>query len=203
MDHLLTFEPRLETLENQAKSDLIAVTRKLEEVRKQAEGHIKKVDAYKLSYGLQVDMMKAVMDPLRHRSGQAASQKHPKRDTEVQCLLNLMDWQLKVAGEDHFRDDVDRLIEDAKIDYDDLFEPRCIRKQKLGVELDNKVYGRKPPDGERGHSAPAKLHIESGKAPALRRKHQGVRVWDRALGKRITLTIAQNRHERKCRDTQQ
>ena len=83
MNRLLLFDRRIDTLENQAKSDLIAVTKKLEEVQRQAVGHIRKVDAYKMTYGLQVDMMKAVMDPVRHRSGKQATPLHPKRDPEV------------------------------------------------------------------------------------------------------------------------
>ena len=83
MNSLLNFETRIETLENQAKSDLIAVTKKLEEVQQQAQHHIRKVDAYKMAYGLQVDMMKAVMDPASHRSGKEPTHLHPKRDPEV------------------------------------------------------------------------------------------------------------------------
>lgn len=104
INHLLTFEPRLATLENQAKSDLIAVTTKLEEVQMQSRNHIDKVDAFKMAYGLQTDMLKAVMDPLVHRSGKLPTDKNPKRDCEVQCLLNLMDWQLKLVAEDHQQD---------------------------------------------------------------------------------------------------
>ena len=69
MDVVLTWEPRIDLLENQAKSDLLAVTYKLEQVRKESEHHIKRVDAYKMCYGLSIDMMKAVFNPNAHRSG--------------------------------------------------------------------------------------------------------------------------------------
>ena len=36
MDVVLTWEPRIDLLENQAKSDLLAVTYKLEQVRKES-----------------------------------------------------------------------------------------------------------------------------------------------------------------------
>ena len=83
MDAVLTYEPRIELLENQAKSDLLSVTAKLEQVRREAEHHIKRVDAFKMCYGLQVDMMKAVLNPKTHRPGLPPTHLNPKRDTEV------------------------------------------------------------------------------------------------------------------------
>ena len=69
MDVVLTWEPRIDLLENQAKSDLLAVTYKLEQVRREAEHHINKVDAFKMCYGLSIDMMKTVFNPNTHKSG--------------------------------------------------------------------------------------------------------------------------------------
>ena len=87
------------------------------------------------------------------------------------------------------QDHADRLIEDYKIDYDELFEPKCIRKEQLEVHLNNKEYGKDLHDSDRPHSAETKMY-KVQMAPALRRKNEGIRVWDRVLNKRVTLTIA-------------
>ena len=127
MDVVLTYEPRIDLLENQAKSDLLSVTAKLEQVRREAQNHIKRVDAFKMCYGLQVDMMRTVLDPKTHRPGLPPTPQNPKRDTEIQSLLNLFDWQKQIAAENHFRDNADRLTEDYKIDFEQLFELKKIR----------------------------------------------------------------------------
>ena len=161
MDVVLTYEPRLNLLENQAKSDLIAVTLKLEQVRKESAHHIKKVDAFKMCYGLQVDMMKTVLDQRTHRSGLPPTPQNLKRDPEVQSLLNLYEWQQRIVAENHMFDEVERLIEDQKIDYEELFERKTIRKNQLTTELNSKVYGKKKfREKKRCESCSTKLYRE-------------------------------------------
>ena len=36
------------------------------------------------------------MDTSKHKSGKVGTWEDPKRDTEVQCLMNLVDWQMKL-----------------------------------------------------------------------------------------------------------
>ena len=77
------FGPRISTLENQAKSDLIAVTRKLNEILYENKRNLKRAEALKLIYSMQVEMAQALVDPVKHRCGEKASFEKPKLETAV------------------------------------------------------------------------------------------------------------------------
>ena len=63
------FGPRLKILENQAKSDLIAITNQLSEILNENKSNMKRSEALKLVYSISTDMAKQIMDPVTHRSG--------------------------------------------------------------------------------------------------------------------------------------
>ena len=67
------FGPRLKYLENQAKSDLLAVTRKLNELQIANSFNLKRSEALKLVYTMSTDIIKNIMDPVAHKSGKKPS----------------------------------------------------------------------------------------------------------------------------------
>ena len=62
------FGPRITHLEKTAKSDLIAVTNKLSEVLTESKKNLKRSEALKLIYAINVDVGKSLTDPVKHRS---------------------------------------------------------------------------------------------------------------------------------------
>lgn len=88
------FGPRISHLEGRAKSDLIAVTNRLNEILTENKKNLKRSDAMKLIYAMNVDVGKSLTDPTKHRSMYEPTYDNPKLKTEIQARLNLIDWQL-------------------------------------------------------------------------------------------------------------
>ena len=76
-------EPRIGRLENQAKSDLLAVTTKMSDILKVTKTNMTKEQGVKLCYKMGLDIAEALMDTKKHRSGKEATWKNPRRDPEV------------------------------------------------------------------------------------------------------------------------
>ena len=92
LNECFKFAPRIAALEGQAKSDLLSVTRKLNEILYDNKRNLKRTEALKLIYAMQTSMAKCMLDPLKHRSGMKATKRHPKLESATQSLLNLIEW---------------------------------------------------------------------------------------------------------------
>jgi len=80
----------------------MAVTLKLNEILNENKRNMKRSEAVKLVYSMQVEMTSNMMDTVLHRSGKKATQEHPKLETEVQASINLLEWQIKFNKEGSF-----------------------------------------------------------------------------------------------------
>ena len=77
------FGPRIATLEGSAKSDLIAVTRRLNEMLSENKKNLKRSEAMKLIYSMSSEIGRTMMDPVKHRSDFEPTHEKPKLKTEV------------------------------------------------------------------------------------------------------------------------
>jgi hypothetical protein len=66
--------------------------------------NLKRAEALKLIYSMQVDMANAMLDPVKHRSGLKPSHEHPKLATEVQAKINLLEWQINFNKDGPFEE---------------------------------------------------------------------------------------------------
>lgn len=53
---------------------------------------MKRAEALKLIYSMQVEMGKAMVDPETHRCKEKATQDKPKLPPMIQSTVNLLDW---------------------------------------------------------------------------------------------------------------
>ena len=100
-EQFFKYDHRLSKLENQAKSDLLAVTTKMHEHVELAKKSLNREQTFCMVYGVTNEMMRAVLDLKKHLSGKLGTFEKPKRETEVQCMLNLLDWQREIVEDQH------------------------------------------------------------------------------------------------------
>ena len=62
-------------------------------------------DALKIIYGVTTDLVKSMLDLESHQSGKRGTQDKPKLDSEVQSMLNVLDWEINFQKSDPFTDE--------------------------------------------------------------------------------------------------
>lgn len=83
-------------MENSHKNDLIAVSVGISDLKSFVNQRcFTKEDTYRLAYNLTVECFEDIFDPKSHKIGQKINSKNPKNILELQCLVNLVDWQIK------------------------------------------------------------------------------------------------------------
>ena len=133
-----SFDQRLKYAENNHKSDLVALTLGISDLKRSiVESYYNKEEVYRLCFNLQVDCCEAIFDPVTHKVGQKITAKNPKAVPEVQHLLNLYDWQIRTNRKNLSKQfELDRWMQALKRDKLDksLTQYVSLRNLKLRTE---------------------------------------------------------------------
>jgi hypothetical protein len=79
-----TFEQRLKYAEDNHKSDLVALTLGISDMKKNIyDSYYTKEEVYKLCYNLQIDCCEMLFNPRTHKIGERITFKNPKNVPEV------------------------------------------------------------------------------------------------------------------------
>lgn len=133
--------PRVDRLENEAKNDLLAITTRMTEMVAIAKKKVDKPDLAHYMYNFGVKLSKTLFDKETHRSGQKGTFENPKRDPDIQALINLHDWQLKLINQDDRELNVDGFFE-MLAPQEDEYAYEKIRRAKMMLELESRKIGR-------------------------------------------------------------
>ena len=151
-----TFEDRIAALEGKAKSDLLAVQMKMQEVLDEDKYNLKRAEAMKLMYAVQVDAAHKVMSIDKHKAKIAGSLKKPDReyDPYTTATLNLLEWQMAFNETDPF-DKENSSIVASDLVKDIPTDVKKMRTEHLIVQLNARALNKKKL--ERSSSLPQSL----------------------------------------------
>lgn len=103
-------------MENNYKSDKISWSLGISDLKKLTSNmYFNKLETYRLAYNMTVECIEMLFDPKTHKTGQKINANNPKNVVEIQCLVNLTNWQLRMNRKKLFQQfELDKYVADLK-----------------------------------------------------------------------------------------